>query len=150
MNYFQSNWYSTIKTARYYLLTLLRVSNTAHLPTKPDQVAKAARLEGKPKSNIKSSTSPNAPPSPLPPNKYILKHLYLKLILQTIFLFVFCNQHLDTEKKTKLHVFLKESSTIRQSKWLIHVTPMFHLRKNSSTGFFSHILLVKTNYLVSQ
>ena len=40
------------------LLTLLRVSNTAHLPTKPDQVAKAGRLERKRKSNIKSSTLP--------------------------------------------------------------------------------------------
>ena len=41
-----------------HMLTLLRVSNTAHLPTKPDQVAKAGRLERKTKSSIKSSTSP--------------------------------------------------------------------------------------------
>ena len=41
-----------MKTARYYLLTLLRVSNTAHLPTKPDQVAKAGRLDGE-KTRIK-------------------------------------------------------------------------------------------------
>ena len=33
------------------------VINTAHLPTKPNQVAKAGRLERKPKSSIKSSTS---------------------------------------------------------------------------------------------
>ena len=38
------------------MLTLLRVSNTAHLPTKPDQVAKAGRLERKP--SIKSLTWP--------------------------------------------------------------------------------------------
>ena len=38
------------------MLTLLRVSNTAHLPTKPDQAAKAGSLERKPKSSIKSST----------------------------------------------------------------------------------------------
>ena len=38
------------------MLTLLRVSNTAHVPTKPNQVAKARRLKRKPKSNIKSST----------------------------------------------------------------------------------------------
>ena len=38
---------------------MLRVSNIAHLPTKPDQVAKARRLERKPKQpSIKSSTSP--------------------------------------------------------------------------------------------
>ena len=38
---------------------MLRVSNIAHLLTKPDQVAKAGRLERKPKQpNIKSSTSP--------------------------------------------------------------------------------------------
>ena len=38
---------------------MLRVSNIAHLPTKPDQVAKAGRLERKPKQiSIKSSTSP--------------------------------------------------------------------------------------------
>ena len=30
-----------------HLLTLLRVNNTAHLPTKPDQVAKGGRLERK-------------------------------------------------------------------------------------------------------
>ena len=38
---------------------MLRVSNIAHLPTKPDQVAKAGRLERKPKQpSIKSSTLP--------------------------------------------------------------------------------------------
>ena len=38
---------------------MLRVSNIVHLPTKPDQVAKARRLERKPKQpSIKSSTSP--------------------------------------------------------------------------------------------
>ena len=37
---------------------MLRVSNTAHLPTKPDQVSKAGRLERKSKPSIKSSTSP--------------------------------------------------------------------------------------------
>ena len=38
---------------------MLRVSNIAHLSTKPDQVAQAGRLEGKPKQpSIKSSTSP--------------------------------------------------------------------------------------------
>ena len=39
---------------------MLRVSNIAHLPTKPDQVAKAGILEErKPKQpSIKSSTSP--------------------------------------------------------------------------------------------
>ena len=38
---------------------MLRVSNIAHLLTKPDQVAKAGRLERKPKQpSIKSSTSP--------------------------------------------------------------------------------------------
>ena len=39
---------------------MLRVSNTAHLPTKPDQVSKAGRLERKPKqpNMIKSLTSP--------------------------------------------------------------------------------------------
>ena len=47
-----------MKTARYYLLTLLRVSNTAHLPTKPEHVEESGRLEKKPKSSIKSSTSP--------------------------------------------------------------------------------------------
>ena len=41
-----------------HVLTLLRVSNTAHLPTKPDQVAKAGRLKRKPKSSIKLSTLP--------------------------------------------------------------------------------------------
>ena len=60
MNYFESNWYSTIKIARYYLLRIIcelceRVSKTAHLPTKPDQVAKAGILERKPKWKIKSS-----------------------------------------------------------------------------------------------
>ena len=38
------------------MLTLLRVSNTAHVPTKPNQVAKARKLKRKPKSSIKSST----------------------------------------------------------------------------------------------
>ena len=61
MNYFESNWYSTIKIARYYLLRIIcelceRVSKTAHLPTKPDQVAKAGILEIKPKLNITSLT----------------------------------------------------------------------------------------------
>ena len=38
---------------------MLTVSNITHLPTKPDQVAKAGRLERKPKQpRIKSSTSP--------------------------------------------------------------------------------------------
>ena len=38
---------------------MLRVSNIAHLLTKPDQVAKAGRLERKPKQlSIKSWTSP--------------------------------------------------------------------------------------------
>ena len=38
---------------------MLRVSNIACLPKKPDQVAKAGRLERKPKQpNIKSLTSP--------------------------------------------------------------------------------------------
>ena len=37
---------------------MLRVSNTAHLPTKPGQVAKAGRLEKKPKPSIKFSTFP--------------------------------------------------------------------------------------------
>ena len=38
---------------------MLRVSNIAHLPTKPDQVAKAGRLERKPtQTSIKSSTWP--------------------------------------------------------------------------------------------
>ena len=38
---------------------MLRVSNIAHLPTKPDQVAKAERLERKPKQpSIKSSNWP--------------------------------------------------------------------------------------------
>ena len=38
---------------------MLRVSNIAHLLTEPDQVAKAGRLEPKPKQiSIKSSTSP--------------------------------------------------------------------------------------------
>ena len=41
-----------------HLLTLLRVSNTAHLITKCDQIAKAERMERKPKSRIKSSTLP--------------------------------------------------------------------------------------------
>ena len=41
-----------------HVLTLLRVSNTAHLPTKPDQVAKVGRLKRKPNSSIKSSTLP--------------------------------------------------------------------------------------------
>ena len=41
-----------------HLLTLLRVSNTANLPTKPDQAAEAGRFERKSKSSIKSSTSP--------------------------------------------------------------------------------------------
>ena len=36
---------------------MLGVSTTAHLSTKPDQVAKAGRLDRKPKSSIKSSTS---------------------------------------------------------------------------------------------
>ena len=37
---------------------MLRVSNIAHLPTKPDQVAKAGRLERRPKQpSIKSSTN---------------------------------------------------------------------------------------------
>ena len=51
----QSNWYNTIKTAKYYLLRIYkRVSNTAQLPTKPNQVAlaEAGRLEGKPKSSL--------------------------------------------------------------------------------------------------
>ena len=40
---------------------MLRISNIAHLPTKPGQVAKAGRLERKPKQpSIKSSTSPKA------------------------------------------------------------------------------------------
>ena len=43
-----------------HLLTLLKVSNTTHLPTKPDQVAKAGGLERKPKSTIKSSISSKA------------------------------------------------------------------------------------------
>ena len=47
-----------VLSVKDHLLTLLRVSNIAHLPTKPDQVAKAGRLERKPKSSIKSSTSP--------------------------------------------------------------------------------------------
>ena len=38
---------------------MLGVSNIAHLPTKPDQVAKAGGLERKPKQPIiKSPTSP--------------------------------------------------------------------------------------------
>ena len=38
---------------------MLRVSNIAHLLTKPDQVAKAGRLERKPKQpSIKSAASP--------------------------------------------------------------------------------------------
>ena len=38
---------------------MLRVSNIAHLLTKPDQTAKAGRLESKPKQpRKKSSTSP--------------------------------------------------------------------------------------------
>ena len=38
---------------------MLRISNIAHLPTKPEQVAKAGRLERKPKQpSIKSSNSP--------------------------------------------------------------------------------------------
>ena len=38
---------------------MLKASNIAHLSTKPDQVAKAGRLERKPKQpSIKSSTSP--------------------------------------------------------------------------------------------
>ena len=37
---------------------MLRVSNTAHVPTKRDQVAKARRLERKSKPSIKSSTLP--------------------------------------------------------------------------------------------
>ena len=41
-----------------HVLTLLRVSNTTHLPTKLDQVVKAGRLKRKPKSSIKSSTWP--------------------------------------------------------------------------------------------
>ena len=37
---------------------MLKVSNIAHLPTKPDLVAKAGRLKRKPKQpSIKSSTS---------------------------------------------------------------------------------------------
>ena len=37
---------------------MLGVSNVAHLPTKPDQLAKAGRLERKPKQpSIKSSTN---------------------------------------------------------------------------------------------
>ena len=36
---------------------MLRASNTAHLPTKLDQVAKVGRLARKPKPSIKSSTS---------------------------------------------------------------------------------------------
>ena len=43
---------------------------------------------------------------------------YLKFTFQTIFLFVFCNRHLDPENKTKLHILLKESSTITQSNCL--------------------------------
>ena len=40
---------------------MLRVSNIAHLLTKPDQVAKAGRLERKPKQpSIKSATSPKS------------------------------------------------------------------------------------------
>ena len=35
-----------------------------------------------------------------------------------IFLLVFCNVHLNLEKKTKLHILLKESSTITQSNYL--------------------------------
>ena len=37
---------------------MLRVSKTPHLPPKPDQAAKAGRLERKPKPSIKSSTLP--------------------------------------------------------------------------------------------
>ena len=38
---------------------MLRVSNIAHLPTKPDQVTNAGGLERKPNQpSIKSSTSP--------------------------------------------------------------------------------------------
>ena len=38
---------------------MLRERNIAHLPTKPDQVAKAERLDRKPKQpSIKSSNSP--------------------------------------------------------------------------------------------
>ena len=38
---------------------MLTVSNITHLPTKPDQVTKAGRLERKPKQpSIKYSTSP--------------------------------------------------------------------------------------------
>ena len=49
-----------MKTARYYLLRIKkRVSNTAQLPTKPDQVAEAGmkikRLKGKPKSSLQST-----------------------------------------------------------------------------------------------
>ena len=36
------------------MLTPLRVSNTAHLPTKPNQVAKAGRLKRKPKNQASS------------------------------------------------------------------------------------------------
>ena len=47
-----------MKTARYYLLRIKkRVSNTAQLPTKPDQVAEAERLDVGGKTNIKSETS---------------------------------------------------------------------------------------------
>ena len=45
-----------VLSVKDHLVTLLRVSNTAHLPTKNDQVAEAGRLERKPKSSIKSST----------------------------------------------------------------------------------------------
>ena len=48
-----------VPSVKDHLVTLLRVSNTANLPTKPDQVAEAGRLESmerKPKSSIKFST----------------------------------------------------------------------------------------------
>ena len=46
---------------------MLRVSNIAHLPTKPDQVAKARGLERKPKQTSINST-------PLPkPREYKIK-----------------------------------------------------------------------------
>ena len=47
-----------MKTARYYLLRIKkRVSNTAQLPTKPDQVAEAERFNVGGKTNIKFETS---------------------------------------------------------------------------------------------
>ena len=41
---------------------MLRVSNIAHLPTKPDQVAKSGRFERKPKQ---PSIKPSNPPKPI-------------------------------------------------------------------------------------